>query len=80
MKAAVPRQIVDSGRGFEEDNGSARRSGRLMGNTFGNTCDLEVIQPADESAFDALSEEFRKLIHEVRISNQVYSRYYTGKP
>lgn len=51
-----------------------------MGNTFGNTCDLEVIQPADESAFDALSEEFRKLIHEVRISNQVYSRYYTGKP
>ena len=51
-----------------------------MGNASGNTCNLEIIQPADESAFKALCEEFRKLIHEARISNQVYCCYYTGNP
>lgn len=45
----------------------------MTSNALGNTCNLEVVQPADESAFEALGEEFRKLIHEARISNQVYS-------
>lgn len=58
MKPAVPREIVDPSRGFEKDNWRARGRGRVVGNASCNARDLEIVKPADESALDALSEEF----------------------
>ena len=73
MKATVPRQVIDPRGGFEEDNWCARRRGRLTGNASCQARDFKIVEPADESALDALREEFRKLIHKAKISNQVYS-------
>jgi hypothetical protein len=79
MKPAVPREIVDPGRGLEKEDRRLGGRRRLAGDAPCEARDPEIIQPADESAFDALCEEFRESIHEEGSSNQVYSRYYTGK-
>ena len=63
MEAAVPRKVVDPGRGLEENDGSPARSGRSADHPFCDTGDLEIIEPADQAALNALFEEFSK--HEV---------------
>ena len=58
METTIPREIIDAGRCFEEDN---RSTGRLRGSVndlFGSTCNFSIIKPADQPAFDSLSEEF----------------------
>lgn len=57
MKSAVPGKIIDPGGGFEKDNRRARRSWRLADDTLCHTRDFQIVEPADKSAFEALSEE-----------------------
>ena len=52
----------------------------MAGNLPSYPRELEIVQTADESSFDALGEEFRESIHEGGLSNRVGFRYYTGKP
>ena len=58
MKTAVPGEIIDSRRSLEKDNRCPRRNRRLAGDAFGQARDLEIVEPANQSALDALSEEF----------------------
>ena len=54
VKAAVPRKIVNPGRGFEKNDGLSfwlRCALRHLSCHGGN---LQVIEPADETALDAL--------------------------
>jgi len=60
MKSAVPREIVNPRGGLEEDDRRARRLWFLARNFSRHRRDLEIIEPADKSAFDALGE---KLFH-----------------
>ena len=60
MKTAVPRKVVDPGRGFEKNNGSTRGGRRSSDHSFCDPRDLEIIEPADEAALNALFEEFSK--------------------
>ena len=60
MKSAVPGKIVDPGGGFEEDDGRACRRRRLARNFFCGLRNFEIVEPADQSALDALSVEFWK--------------------
>ena len=63
MKATIPGEIIDPGRGFEKYDGRPGRRRRLADDTFCQARNLEVIQPADESAFDALGDKFGKRRH-----------------
>jgi hypothetical protein len=58
MKSAVPGKVINAGGGFEKNNGRAVRLGFLPGNLLCDTGNFEVIQPADESAFDTLGKKF----------------------
>jgi len=58
MKSAVPGKIIDPGGGFEEDDGRACRRRRLARNFFCDLRNFEIIEPADQSALDALFVEF----------------------
>ena len=58
MECAVPGKVIDACGGFEERDWRARGLWLLTGNAPCYTRDLQIIEPADESAFDALSEEF----------------------
>lgn len=58
MKAAVPREIVDAGGGFEEEERRAGGDRRLPGDPFRHAGDLPIVKPADDAAFEALFEEF----------------------
>ena len=57
MKAAIPREVIDTGGSFEEDNRRAAGLRLLASDSLCNGCDLEIIKPADESAFDSLGIE-----------------------
>jgi hypothetical protein len=63
MEAAVPGEVIDPGRGFEENDRGAGRRGGLSSHALCDTRDLEVVQPADEPALDALFVELSKSIH-----------------
>ena len=58
MKSAVPREIIDPCRGFEERDRCTRWLWLLTGNAPRYARYLQIIEPADESAFEALGEEF----------------------
>ena len=58
MKSTIPGKIVDPCGSFEEDDRSARRRRRLARHTSGSACDLEIIESTDNSALNALFEEF----------------------
>lgn len=58
MKTAIPGEIVDPRGGFEEHDWRALGRRRLADNAFCSTRNLEIIQPADKTAFEALSEYF----------------------
>lgn len=58
MKPAIPREIIDACGGFEEDHWSPCGRRRVTGDEFRDARDLEVVEPAHESAFEALGEEF----------------------
>ena len=57
MKPAVPREIVNAGGGFEEDDRRSLGGRRVTGDEFRHARDLEIVEAADESAFEALDEE-----------------------
>ena len=57
MKSAVPRKIVNASGRFEEDNRRTRGSWRVAIYELRGSRDLEIIESADKSAFDALGEE-----------------------
>jgi len=58
MKSAVPREVIDACGCFEERDRRARRRRRVASYELRHARDLQIIEPADESAFKALSEEF----------------------
>src|SRR5215216_1486845 len=58
MKTTVPRKIINARGSLEKHNRCARRTRRLASDAFRQARDLEIVEPADESAFDALGEEF----------------------
>ena len=69
MKSAVPRKIVNASGCFEKNNRRAIWL-RLFAEHFARQrCDLEIVEPAHKSAFDALGEE---LFHAV-LTNHYFS-------
>ena len=58
MKSAIPREIVNSCGCFEEDDRRARGKWLVVSDEFRHCRNLEIVEPADESAFDALGEKF----------------------
>ena len=58
MKSAVPREIVNTRGGFEEDDRRARGSWRVTSYKLRDLRNFEIVESADKSAFDALGEEF----------------------
>ena len=57
MESAVPREVVNACGGFEERDRCTRGLWLLMGNAPRHTRDLQIIEPAEEAAFEALSEK-----------------------
>ena len=58
MESAVPREVIDPCGGFEERDRRAGSRRRATSYELRHTRNLQIIEPADESAFEALSEEF----------------------
>jgi len=58
MESAVPREVIDPCGSFEERDWCTRWLWLLTGNAPCYTRDPKIIEPADESAFEALGEEF----------------------
>ena len=58
MKPAVPGEIVDSRGGFEKDDRRPGRRRGVAGNALCHARNFEIIEPAYETAFDSLFEEF----------------------
>jgi hypothetical protein len=54
VKTAVPGEIINTGGGFEEYDRCGRRLRVLAGYAPRHRRDFEIIQPADQPAFDAL--------------------------
>jgi hypothetical protein len=54
MKSTVPGKIVNASGRFEEDNRRVRGSWRVASYELCDSGNLEVVEPADKSAFDAL--------------------------
>lgn len=57
MESAVPGEVIDSCGCFEENNRCASRLRLLASHLARHRCDLEIVESADKSAFDALGEE-----------------------
>jgi hypothetical protein len=60
MKSAVPREIVNAGGGFEEDDGLSACLRFFPRDKPRHARDFHIVDAADESAFEALGE---KLFH-----------------
>ena len=58
MESAVPGEIVNASGCLEENNRRARRMRRVTSYKLRHARDLEIIEPADESAFETLGEKF----------------------
>ena len=58
MKSAIPRKVIDTCRGFEENDWRTVRLWFFAGHLARHGCDLEIIESADESALDTLGEKF----------------------
>jgi len=78
VKAAVPREIVNACGGFEEDDGLSLRGRQVTSYKSRHARDLEIVESTDESAFEALGEEFGESIHGLLIFDQLYSRLLYG--
>ena len=57
MESAVPGQVVNAGGCFEENDRRAFGLRFLTSHLMRYKCYLEIIEPADKSAFDALGEK-----------------------
>jgi hypothetical protein len=68
VKPAVPGEIVNPGGGFEEDDGRARSGRRLTSYELRQARDLEIVEPANESAFEALGEKIFHHFHDMSLS------------
>jgi len=60
VKSAVPREIVNPGGGFEEDDRLSLRRRFLARNMPRHRRDLEIVESADQSALEALGDKFSK--------------------
>ena len=58
METAIPGKIVNPRGGFEENDRRLRSRRRLSSHAFGDACNFAMIESADDSALDALFEEF----------------------
>ena len=78
METAVPGKIVDAGGRFEENNRRARGRRRLASQARCSTRNFEIIEPADESAFDALGEEIieHSIVPNIISKNQCQKSLY----
>lgn len=75
MKTAVPREIIDTSGGFEEDNRCIRWWGGMTGDASCDPRNFEIVEVADQSAFDALCEE----IFEHTIVHNLISKFQRQK-
>ena len=66
MESAVPREIIDPCGCFEEDDGRASWFRFAFRNLLCHLGDLQIIEPADKSAFEALGE---KIFEHIRRGN-----------
>lgn len=57
MKAAVPGEIVDARRCLEKNDWRTRWDRFAPRNSSRHGCNFFIIEPADQSTFDALGEE-----------------------
>ena len=60
MEAAVPGEIVDARGGLEKDHRRARGGRFAPRHLPSHAGYFEIVEPADQSAFDALFIEFSK--------------------
>ncbi len=58
MKPTIPGEIIDPGGGFEKDDRRAVSRRRVTSDEFCYARNFDVIEPAEESALEALGEEF----------------------
>jgi hypothetical protein len=63
VEAAVPRKIVNASGGFEEDNRRARGLQLLASDFLCHRRNIEIVEAADNAAFDALCVNFAKGCH-----------------
>jgi len=63
MKPAVPGEVIDPCRCFEEDDRRTMSRRRVTSYKSRHTCNFEIIEPADKPALEALDEKFNELIH-----------------
>ena len=58
MKSRIPRKVIDARGGLEENDGLSHRPGFALRHLARHGGNLEIVEATDESAFDALGEEF----------------------
>ncbi len=63
VKTAIPGEVIDACGGFEEGNRRAACRRLPAGHLPGEGCGLSIVKTADQSAFEALGEEFIESIH-----------------
>lgn len=63
MEGAVPREVINAGGGFEEDDRRTLGGWNLLGNATCHFPNLEIVEMAFDSARNMLGEEFRKAIY-----------------
>jgi len=63
VKSAVPGEIVDAGRGFKKDYWRTRGDRLTASHAARDRRNLEIIDPADQSAFKVLGEKFVEIHH-----------------
>lgn len=58
MKSTIPRKIIDPCGSFEKGDRPTRWGRRAAGDEFRDARDFEIVEPADQSTFEALIEKF----------------------
>ena len=75
VEPAVPREIVDSRGGFEEDNRRACSLRCAQRNLICHVGDFQVIQPSNKSAFNTLREKIFKPANHYSLLSNIYSLF-----
>jgi hypothetical protein len=58
MESTVPREIINPGGGFEENDWLTACEWRAADDEFREAGNLKIIEPANQSTFEALGEKF----------------------
>lgn len=77
MKTAIPRKIINSRGSLEKDDWLTCRRWRAAGDKSSDARNLEIVEPADKSTFEALGVEISE--HGNRYSGFGNSEWSVGK-